>query len=271
MTSRSAWTEAYKTYREEAERDKQNAALDQGYSKPLFQSTSSITIDRGPPYFQSNLSSARDPSASFQGSSLATSYTGSPQASSDPGGQYSFSSYDSQSVATSRPTPALLNWEPDSPSLDCYDFIVKGREPYFRLKSNFVATDVTPEVVYLDLEAIPKRGIYRCVYPFDCTGKQTVFTRPADLERHYKNVHSTQGPNQFRCDYSTCGRRSQPFTRKDHYRDHLRDYHKEDVGSAKKGSRNPINANGNICSRSGGKIETFQISGGDVFVWKGYK
>lgn len=80
----------------------------------------------------------------------------------------------------------------------------------------------------------PKKGAYPCQYPWGCTGKQTVFTRPADLERHYKNVHAA--PDQkdlFNCDYTKCGRYHDPFTRKDHYRDHLRDYHKEDLGSAK--------------------------------------
>jgi hypothetical protein len=38
---------------------------------------------------------------------------------------------------------------------------------------------------------------------------------------------------QFPCDYPPCQRVREPFTRKDHFRDHLRDYHKEDLGSAK--------------------------------------
>lgn len=37
----------------------------------------------------------------------------------------------------------------------------------------------------------------------------------------------------YSCDYGKCGRSTDPFTRKDHYRDHLRDYHKEDLGRAK--------------------------------------
>jgi hypothetical protein len=43
--------------------------------------------------------------------------------------------------------------------------------------------------------------------------------------------------DQFPCDYASCQRTRPPFTRKDHYRDHLRDYHKEDLGCAK-GERN---------------------------------
>jgi hypothetical protein len=38
----------------------------------------------------------------------------------------------------------------------------------------------------------------------------------------------------FPCDYGQCVRgASEPFTRKDHYRDHLRDFHKEPIGCAK--------------------------------------
>jgi hypothetical protein len=61
-----------------------------------------------------------------------------------------------------------------------------------------------------------------------------VFSRPADLERHYKNVHASSPEKvSFPCDYSKCERALIPFTRKDHYRDHLRDFHMEDIGSAK--------------------------------------
>lgn len=72
------------------------------------------------------------------------------------------------------------------------------------------------------------------MFPWGCTGKQTVFHRPADLDRHYKNVHaSSDQRDSFPCDYHKCGRANDPFTRKDHYRDHLRDFHKEDLGCAK--------------------------------------
>lgn len=59
-----------------------------------------------------------------------------------------------------------------------------------------------------------------------------MFSRPADLERHYKNVHE-QKKDEFLCDYPKCARSKDPFSRKDHFRDHLRDYHKEDIGYAK--------------------------------------
>jgi hypothetical protein len=73
------------------------------------------------------------------------------------------------------------------------------------------------------------------LYPWGCkAGKQDTFNRPADLERHYKNVHAPEEEkDQFHCDYAKCERAEKPFSRKDHYRDHLRDFHKEDIGSAK--------------------------------------
>lgn len=48
------------------------------------------------------------------------------------------------------------------------------------------------------------------------------------------NVHASANYKlSFKCDYGPCQRAKEPFTRKDHYRDHLRDYHKEDLGCAK--------------------------------------
>jgi hypothetical protein len=81
-----------------------------------------------------------------------------------------------------------------------------------------------------------KKNQFPCQYPGLCTGKVSVFGRPADLERHYKNVHVNE-KDSFPCDYRTCPRSQEKnsFMRKDHYRDHLRDYHKEDIGCAKGG------------------------------------
>jgi hypothetical protein len=76
--------------------------------------------------------------------------------------------------------------------------------------------------------------VYPCQYPWGCPGKQSIFSRPADLERHYKNVHAqAEEKTSFPCDYPKCERATMPFVRKDHFRDHLRDFHKEDIGCAK--------------------------------------
>jgi hypothetical protein len=48
------------------------------------------------------------------------------------------------------------------------------------------------------------------------------------------NVHAAENEKEcYKCDYLKCDRSENPFTRKDHYRAHLRDYHKEDLGRAK--------------------------------------
>ncbi|KAM7221361.1 hypothetical protein V8F06_003329 [Rhypophila decipiens] len=62
----------------------------------------------------------------------------------------------------------------------------------------------------------------------DCT--QGAFGRAADLERHHKMVHLPDDEKKkFFCDYRRCSRHDSPFYRQDHFRDHLRDFHKEDL------------------------------------------
>jgi hypothetical protein len=78
--------------------------------------------------------------------------------------------------------------------------------------------------------------VYPCRFPGCLTQKR--FNRSADLDRHYRNVHASEDQREhFECDYPKCDRARDPFTRKDHYRDHLRDYHKEDLGQAKGAKR----------------------------------
>lgn len=68
---------------------------------------------------------------------------------------------------------------------------------------------------------------------FKCSesGCGRCFSRQADLQRHYDHVHP--GPDAGRkghaCDYPKCARQFAPFRRKDHFRDHLREFHKEDL------------------------------------------
>jgi hypothetical protein len=45
-------------------------------------------------------------------------------------------------------------------------------------------------------------------------------------------VHADE-KDLFPCDYTKCPRSQDSFSRRDHYRDHLRDFHKEDIGCAK--------------------------------------
>ncbi|KAK8098437.1 uncharacterized protein PG998_013923 [Apiospora kogelbergensis] len=68
---------------------------------------------------------------------------------------------------------------------------------------------------------------HTCLFP-QCDSKP--FKRKADLDRHWEHVHLP--PDQkatYFCDYSKCSRHEEPFNRLDHCRDHLREYHKEDL------------------------------------------
>ena len=82
-----------------------------------------------------------------------------------------------------------------------------------------------------------KKNEYPCLYP-GCNSRQTIFRRPADLERHYRKIHTSEGRIEYRCDYAKCHRISDPYSRKDHFRDHLIQYHKEDMRS--RGSSNSL-------------------------------
>jgi hypothetical protein len=68
---------------------------------------------------------------------------------------------------------------------------------------------------------------YTCLYP-GC--EATPFKRPADLARHLDVCHTPETTREtFPCDYTKCSRNKKPFTRRDHYREHLREYHNEDI------------------------------------------
>ncbi|KAK1770745.1 hypothetical protein QBC33DRAFT_215051 [Phialemonium atrogriseum] len=62
------------------------------------------------------------------------------------------------------------------------------------------------------------------------------FKRVTDLDRHYKSVHTRdEDKDKFFCDYKKCPRSQDPFYRPERLRNHLRDYHKEDL--PKKGTK----------------------------------
>jgi len=75
----------------------------------------------------------------------------------------------------------------------------------------------------------PRKSEYQCLYP-GC--RQKPFGRTADLERHIMRIHFPESQRyEFNCDYRRCARANirQGFTRRDHFRHHLRDFHKEDL------------------------------------------
>ncbi|RKU49502.1 hypothetical protein DL546_008519 [Coniochaeta pulveracea] len=75
--------------------------------------------------------------------------------------------------------------------------------------------------------------LYVCLAP-GCT--HNPFKRVTDLDRHYKSVHvRDEDKDKFYCDYKKCPRNQDPFFRPERLRNHLRDYHKEDL--PKKGTK----------------------------------
>ncbi|KAF7898226.1 hypothetical protein EAF00_004672 [Botryotinia globosa] len=146
---------------------------------------------------------------------------------------YSMERSSSSQSHSLKATPSSLGWSPETELFRLYKLIVpKGKEPYLELLPGYAIHQDTPQQVFLDPPSDPQKGIYPCQFPINCPGKQ--FRRPADLERHYRHVHAdADQKGSFPCDYKPCTRSKGPFTRKDHYRDHLKDFHKEDIGTAK--------------------------------------
>jgi len=72
---------------------------------------------------------------------------------------------------------------------------------------------------------LPKPKSFQCTYH----GCGKIFKRQADLDRHTKVMHAAQDKTQYLCDYKKCSRHTSPFLRQDHFRDHLREYHREDL------------------------------------------
>lgn len=102
------------------------------------------------------------------------------------------------------------------------------------------------EVDFSDVEDLPSRrkarnsalGHFRCEHP-SCwdTNDKFRFKVFADLAHHYRYAHpNALEAESFPCDYSTCRRSGDEdsFTRKDAYRDHLREYHNEDMAKRHK-------------------------------------
>jgi hypothetical protein len=71
-------------------------------------------------------------------------------------------------------------------------------------------------------------GYHMCLVQ-GCESK-TLFKRKADLQRHYQHRHTpNEHKKQHLCDYKKCVRAAEPFHRVDHFRDHYRDFHNEDL------------------------------------------
>ncbi|EFX03478.1 c2h2 finger domain containing protein [Grosmannia clavigera kw1407] len=92
-----------------------------------------------------------------------------------------------------------------------------------------------------------------------CLGCDKKFSRTADLQRHEKHVHLDERSKlNIVCDYTECPRNKQPFSRKDHYREHLRDSHGEDMtkrgGNVHQSAGPPKNMASSAGSGKGSKV-----------------
>ncbi|RYP45410.1 hypothetical protein DL768_008232 [Monosporascus sp. mg162] len=148
--------------------------------------------------------------------------------------EYTGAESDSYQPQISYHTPVQGDAESSQDDSWCqfYDFIAQveqGQPPYWRLKAEYTANDDYPMYKPCQDSEIKSRSghLNICLEP-GCKSKP--FKRKADLERHYQQVHwDSSAKRSFPCDYAKCSRSTNPFYRSDHYRDHCRDYHREDL------------------------------------------
>ncbi|KAK3401663.1 hypothetical protein B0T20DRAFT_458802 [Sordaria brevicollis] len=83
------------------------------------------------------------------------------------------------------------------------------------------------EQASIDTRLVPEKSRRRnaCPHP----GCDRAFNRAADLKRHRRTHLSDDEKKKYRCDYKKCLRYQEAFVRDDHFRDHLRNFHKEDL------------------------------------------
>ncbi|KAE9376597.1 hypothetical protein N431DRAFT_367711, partial [Stipitochalara longipes BDJ] len=145
--------------------------------------------------------------------------------------EYSFSTTFYTESESMGPSLATLGWCHDTEMLKLYTFVLECGEPFFELLPQWDPTYETPSRVYLDQPKNKQNNQFPCQYP-GCRAKQNPFSRSVDLQRHYTNVHADRR-NPYICDYANCRRSIKSFRGKNHYRDHLRYFHKEDIGCAR--------------------------------------
>ncbi|KAK7749181.1 hypothetical protein SLS62_008362 [Diatrype stigma] len=114
-----------------------------------------------------------------------------------------------------------------------YDFIAttieQGQTPYWQLKAGYTPSKDYPAIMPAEADSTPRSTeiLHPCLAP-GCDSKP--FKRKADLERHYQQVHwDSATKTSYPCDYPRCPRATEYFYRRDHCRDHYREYHKEDL------------------------------------------
>lgn len=155
------------------------------------------------------------------------------------------------STATTFTPPGSIDWKryryipgndggcwkllPEYAALGCDPLIVPHQKPLSYSRQN-ASSSPSPSYFYTSSSSSPTgvgKGYdsqevrWPCLAE-GCTSKP--FRRFADLQRHYSQVHfPSLSDGVYRCDYTNCSRKHESFGRKDHYRDHLREYHAEDI------------------------------------------
>ncbi|KAK1966736.1 hypothetical protein LY78DRAFT_577811 [Colletotrichum sublineola] len=144
----------------------------------------------------------------------------------------SYATYYSDDYTNGASSSAQQTSEPYRGSIDWsqYDYVPTEDGGYWQMKPRYVPAGQFPAV-------IPHQGVQEqqeaVDYKFPCLEAGCTanpFKRKADLERHYRQVHQDPSKKEaHKCDYPKCSRKNEPFGRRDHFRDHLRDYHNEDI------------------------------------------
>lgn len=146
--------------------------------------------------------------------------------------------WNSQNDYAQEHTPSSLGWAPGTDLVEKYNLILNKNKHFLELIKPEDETWKTPLRVYLEPISPSQKGEAHCHWPGKCSRQGEPFSRPADLERHLKNVHGPlERRDKFCCPYNPCLNdrhlKKNSFTRKDHLRDHVRDFHQEDIGAAK--------------------------------------
>ncbi|KAI0114484.1 hypothetical protein GGR51DRAFT_447244 [Nemania sp. FL0031] len=101
-----------------------------------------------------------------------------------------------------------------------------GQQTYWRPKPDHKPIDQGPTTGDVEDTAATNDGLYVCKEK-GCHGR---FRRKADFIRHREQRHlPADKKTKFPCDWKKCQRAKDPFYRRDHQRDHFRDYHSEDL------------------------------------------
>jgi len=67
-------------------------------------------------------------------------------------------------------------------------------------------------------------------YKCPVSGCESAFARKADKDRHYECVHNRAQNKKYQCSESNCNRKGDSgFTRLDHLREHLRNFHHQNI------------------------------------------